>query len=504
VEPLAALNIAGTGFNPSADLKVRFIIDDNFSFEVPVLEATSTSIIVAVPPYLDPTSGQFGSGTVSVQVVQNTSGNTIVSNTFDGLQIAALPDLTFSPGEVTGNVAAFLELSLTDTIDRLAELETLPRSQISTQDLRDQLEALKLEYGQLKDKVQKAVLNPDQADMIGTINGISLSLDQQSLETADKLMIAVINATLAQLQATAAASVQSEALSAARAEQDFATFCAENAEQCTAAGVPLLTVLDPRTGSETPVERYEYAITLPGASKVLNKMMNWFAAATATIGAVVAAEFTVPIAVTAALTEINVTCMSIKYGIDAARLSANNDDIDAAKDLRDDFNSTAAYLGDSVLTPTIGAISEKAGTAYDLFEGWLPVVEGDVPYLVSDLNALSDSQTSTGDVTGSWYGSITNPYLGADCAGGVSYFSIDLNEDANQIVSGSYGSVSVSGSRNGYVLSISASTRFGTRNYTWTWDGSDTITGSVAYFCWSNDTGALLSEGSGTFSVARW
>ncbi len=99
---------------------------------------------------------------------------------------------------------------------------------------------------------------------------------------------------------------------------------------------------------------------------------------------------------------------------------------------------------------------------------------------------------------------MSNPSLSAyGCGGGVSYFSITLNEDAARNITGSYGSVGLSGSRNGYALSINARTRFGNRSYTWTWDGADTITGTVAYFCWSNDTGALLSEGSGTFTVTR-
>jgi pimeloyl-ACP methyl ester carboxylesterase len=118
-------------------------------------------------------------------------------------------------------------------------------------------------------------------------------------------------------------------------------------------------------------------------------------------------------------------------------------------------------------------------------------------------NLISALPPITGDVTGYWTGTINNPNLGIyGCNGGLSYFSISLSEDAGSI-SGSYGSVSVSGNRSEYALSINADTSFGNRSYSWTWDGGDTLTGSVAYYCWSDDTGALLKEGSGTFTVTR-
>ncbi len=509
VEPLAKLTITGTGFDPSANLMVSFFEDNNFSFDVPVLEATASSIIVAVPPYINTSTGKFEAGTVSVRVVQNSTGGNETSNTITGLQIGALPVLTLTPGEVTANVAGFMELSLTDTIDRLAELDALPAAQFNTEDLRDQLEDLRLQYGQLKALVRNAITDPDQAGDIGTINGVAVSLDEESLRAADQLMVAMINETLSQLQFTSLAAQESGEMlarsSSVFALSNISSICEGNPQLCNASGEPLITVKNYMTGEETAVAQYEYAMALPGASELLGSFMNWFAATSATLGALTAAAgLTMPLVAVAAITQVNVECMVAKYGLDAARLTADSDDEEAAEDLLDDFNGTLEYLRDSVLSPTIAVISEEAGVIYDLFTGWQPALENQVPALLTQLETFIETPAPTGGVTGEWSGTINNPNLGPGCEGGEWSFSISLEEDASMNITGSYGTVELTGSRSGYTLTINASTMFGNRSYTWTWDGHDTITGSAAFFCWSLDTGALVAEGSGTFSVTRY
>jgi hypothetical protein len=502
VEPLAKLTIIGKGFNPSAYLTVNFFDDADFSLEVPVLEATTSSVIVAVPPYINKSTGKFESGTVSVRVLQDSTAGSVISNTLTGLDIGALPNLTLAPGEVTANVAGFLELSLTDTINQIAELDRLPGGQFNTGDLRSRLEAIRLQYGELKTKVRNAINNPDQAETIGMINGVPISLDEESLTIADQLMVAIINDTLVQLQVTSPAALSNVAF----ALTNVSSFCENNPDVCGASGQPPVTLKYYRTGEVTAVEQYHYAMALPGARELFSKVANWFAATSATLGAVATVTgIGTPIVVVAAVTQVNIECMAVKYGLDAARLSANSTDKEAAQDLLEDFTGTLEYMRDSVLSPTIAAISEQAGVVYDLFTGWQPVVEDQIPDYVSQLENFIAMPAPTGDVTGAWFGTVNNPNLGrVGCAGGESYFDLSLNEDDFTNVTGYYGSVPVSGSRTGYTMTINANTRFGNRSYTWTWDGNDTISGSVAYFCWSLETGQLLNEGTGTFSVIRY
>jgi hypothetical protein len=111
-------------------------------------------------------------------------------------------------------------------------------------------------------------------------------------------------------------------------------------------------------------------------------------------------------------------------------------------------------------------------------------------------------------VTGTWDGYLNMPGAPYDgCGAQTISFSLWLTEDTSHNISGdtSNSRTITSGSRINNSITVTLSTNWGPRGpYTWTWDGSKTITGSMAYFCYSLDTGAILSEGTETFSVTRY
>jgi hypothetical protein len=110
-------------------------------------------------------------------------------------------------------------------------------------------------------------------------------------------------------------------------------------------------------------------------------------------------------------------------------------------------------------------------------------------------------------VTGTWNGTVNlpgAPYTG--CNAQTISLAITLAEDANQNITGSTdnGRTITSGHRTGDAITVTLSTMFGSRGpYTWTWDGANTISGSMPYFCYDASTGLLNSEGIETFSVTR-
>ena len=92
------------------------------------------------------------------------------------------------------------------------------------------------------------------------------------------------------------------------------------------------------------------------------------------------------------------------------------------------------------------------------------------------------------------------------CMAETVYLSLSLTEDASSSISGytSNDRTITSGSRSGTSITVTLETMFGARGpYTWTWNGANTISGSMAYFCYDTFTGALLTEGTETFSVSR-
>jgi len=121
---------------------------------------------------------------------------------------------------------------------------------------------------------------------------------------------------------------------------------------------------------------------------------------------------------------------------------------------------------------------------------------------------VSLTVSSAAGVTGTWNGTLNQPgdpsYPG--CVGQTIAFSLTLDELPNMSITGSTsnGRTITSGSISGDLITVNLSTMFGPRGpYTWTWNGTNTITGSMAYFCYDLSTGALQSEGTETFSVTN-
>jgi hypothetical protein len=92
------------------------------------------------------------------------------------------------------------------------------------------------------------------------------------------------------------------------------------------------------------------------------------------------------------------------------------------------------------------------------------------------------------------------------CTAQAVPFTLTLAEDINMNITGSTdnGRTITSGTRIGNSITVTLSTNWGSRGpYIWTWNGTNTITGSMAYFCYNTTTFAILSEGTETFTVTR-
>jgi len=110
-------------------------------------------------------------------------------------------------------------------------------------------------------------------------------------------------------------------------------------------------------------------------------------------------------------------------------------------------------------------------------------------------------------VTGTWNGTLSMPGANfSGCNAQTISFYLDLTEGSNSNVAGSTsnGRTITSGSRSGDSITVTLSTMFGARGpYVWSWDGANTITGSMPYFCYDLGTGALQAESTETFTVVR-
>lgn len=166
---------------------------------------------------------------------------------------------------------------------------------------------------------------------------------------------------------------------------------------------------------------------------------------------------------------------------------------------------TATYLVDANLRVTLTAQPDSRSQ----FAGWQGACQGQgTCTLARNADAVVTARFDPKPtVAGYWSGTLSLPNGGyTGCEAQVIGFSLSLTESAAGAIGGSTSNsrTITSGQRNGNAITVSLSTMHGPRGpYTWNWDGANTITGSMAYFCTENGTGRLLREGSETFSVRR-
>jgi hypothetical protein len=199
--PLSILTITGSGFNTNLPLSVRFSDGQSFRVEVPVTNISPHSVAVPMPPYIDPLTGDFSSGTVSVQVVQTSKVARIESNPLPGLTIGPMPALSLPAGSVTVNWTGFLGLYLADVKAHLQEVETFTGVQVATADLQAKLEIVRSNLVQIHDLALTAMANPSQPPTIGTFSGHPVILDQDTLRRSDQVLVAMAQQILTNIQA---------------------------------------------------------------------------------------------------------------------------------------------------------------------------------------------------------------------------------------------------------------------------------------------------------------
>jgi hypothetical protein len=163
--PCEFLTITGSGFDTTAALSVRFFDNNGFKLDIPVLVVESTSIVVAVPPYINPSTGTFVAGTVNVQVIQNSGGSIVTSNTMQNFQLQDLPTPVALPGAVT------LDL-LNSIIDYDLQLQgSIKGTLLDIPELNAAIANNIADLQALVAQIQAVTQNPSTTFTLGSING---------------------------------------------------------------------------------------------------------------------------------------------------------------------------------------------------------------------------------------------------------------------------------------------------------------------------------------------
>lgn len=189
IAPFEILSVSGTGISPlNSAVSVLFTSTSNGStVAVPVIFASENNVEVAVPPLMDPVSGQFISDIVNVAVVQTTGSSQVVSNTLTGLQVQSVPALASALG-VGEYSLAFIAAGI-DSLENARDLALL-----ATDEARF-LEAIDQGIAELEN-LQQAITDVTTRGtaVLPTLDGSSLELTITDIEGLDQLFHAYVSA----------------------------------------------------------------------------------------------------------------------------------------------------------------------------------------------------------------------------------------------------------------------------------------------------------------------
>jgi len=170
---------------------------------------------------------------------------------------------------------------------------------------------------------------------------------------------------------------------------------------------------------------------------------------------------------------------------------------------------TATSSDTSWLTVTSGSIGSGSGTvAYDVAENTdTSQRTGTITIKGATFTVIfTVTQTAVIGVTGTWSMTVNVPAMDCTYGGYTDYEIMTLQEDSSGALTGDDGAypLTAGSRRDGDTLSIHyTSLHGGPQSQTWTWDGANTITGQINWFCYWLDTGQVYQTSSAPFTATR-
>ncbi len=198
--PAATLKLSGSNFDPTAKFSLTLSDTTGYSVSVPLTSVTSTGATASVPPYFNPTTAAFGSGSVNLKLTQVSGGTSVDSNTLQGFGIQPVP---------AAKNAGHSTLSLIRAT--LAEAQALQSSIIGTVLHAKGVDAAFLaaitDLQQLLNNVQ-AVVEQGLSFSLGSVGGVNITVTQSNIADVDSLILASLQSLAAPPAGGAAKTVE--------------------------------------------------------------------------------------------------------------------------------------------------------------------------------------------------------------------------------------------------------------------------------------------------------
>lgn len=198
--PAGVLTLTGSNFDPTAKLALTLFDSVGYSVSVPLTSVTATGATAVVPPYINPSTGAFGSGSVNLKVTQVSAGASADSNTLSGFNIQPLPAAkTAGQGTLALIQATLAEAqTLSDNV-----IGTVLDSQAVDAAIRAQIDDLQL----LLNNIQSVVQN-GTSFALGVVGGVDITVNSTNIADVDNLILADLQSLAAPVTGTAAGSAE--------------------------------------------------------------------------------------------------------------------------------------------------------------------------------------------------------------------------------------------------------------------------------------------------------
>jgi hypothetical protein len=196
VDPLAQLTITGTGFDPTnAAISVLLIPESGGTpIAVPAFAATSTTVQIAVPLFLNEGTGTFTVGNMNLQVIQLDGSTLSTSNVLTGLTINAPPAVP------TGVAAGAITLAfLAESSNVSSAIQTDASTNPSLATLGTDLAQYNTDLSSLGSAIAPIANGTSQSATVPTADGLTFSLNPQVVALSDQLILTYLQQFVAQM-----------------------------------------------------------------------------------------------------------------------------------------------------------------------------------------------------------------------------------------------------------------------------------------------------------------
>jgi hypothetical protein len=185
--PLTLLQIDTTGINASSAVTVTFSDSAGFSATEQAIRVQSGGTVIAgVPLYVDPTTGQFGQGTVSVVLTQGA-----VSSASSSLTIQTLPTVSsygVQPGQISHAFLVFSALVHARRLNEFQAAQQLVGTSVNTSTGQSAMQDMITASNDARSDVDSIAANSATTFSWGSLSGKTIQFDSTQLDAMDRII----------------------------------------------------------------------------------------------------------------------------------------------------------------------------------------------------------------------------------------------------------------------------------------------------------------------------